>query len=115
MSDPFSQGDLHNLQTEFTSSIENGSPLYLLVDIRQFNALNALALIGGTNGMPLPHLSAEQANHSRLAIVGGNAMVNLLLKMVDGDDSDQIRPFVEEEEGIAWLTESARNHQSDDG
>jgi hypothetical protein len=104
LTDPFTQADLNDLQTEFAPSIDSGRPHYLLVDIRQFNALSALALVARSDGLPLPNFSPEQARLSRLAIVGSTAMVHLLLKMVDGEGSDQIRPFNSEEEAVAWLS-----------
>lgn len=114
LTDPFTQSDLNELQTEFAPSIDSGRPHYLLVDIRQLDALRALALVARTDGLPLPDFSPEQARLSRLATIGSTAMVRLLLKMVDGEDSGQIRPFDSEEEAVAWLNEVSGSMSSSD-
>ena len=107
LTDPFGHDDLVGLEADFAPAVATGNPLYLIVDIRQFNALGALALLGTSDGLPLPDLSTDQARRSRLAIIGSSALVRLLLKMVDNDDSDQIRPFTDEQEAVAWLSSFA--------
>ena len=112
--DPFPTEEAKALKDEMMPYADNGQPMYILLDIREFNPMKALATFGGRDGPAMPKLDPEQARRSRLALVGAGSMVNLLLKMTD-DDSEQVRVFKHEDKAYRWLTEEASGGAADDG
>jgi len=110
--DPLHPDDLSGLTAELTPLFDSGRPLYASVDIRNFNALQALGMLGSSDGLPFPSIPASQAHNSRLAVVGGGSIVKLLLQMIDDADSSQLRPFEHEDEAYTWLLESAQAHHA---
>ena len=113
--DPFHDDQRLALEQEITNVLAVGEPLYLLIDIREFNALQAFSRFAATNsGAQIPSMSDRQMEHSRLAVIGGSAMVKMMFRLIKGSDehSNKIRTFKHEDRAFSWLNEQARGMQS---
>ncbi len=108
--DPFSSLDFESFEEELISVVETQLPIYVLIDIRNFTAIESLAQIGTSADRPyLPELSPEQREKSRLAVLGGGALVKLIFGLVENTAEGQrfIRQFGHEDEAFTWLSDCA--------
>jgi hypothetical protein len=107
--DPFSPLDIEGFQEELISVVETQLPIFVLIDIRNFVAMEALARMTNTDRPYLPELSPEQRDRSRLAVLGGGALVKLIFGLVENaaDGVEFIRQFEHEDEAYSWLSDCA--------
>lgn len=108
--DPLSSEELAALRDEFLPLIALSAPLYILADIREFNALQgAAALVNALDGEALPNMGEDAMRQSRIAVLGGGALVKMVLSLAHGalNEDNLIRTFDHEDEAYAWLGEQA--------
>ncbi len=107
--DPFSPLDIEGFQEELISTVETQLPIFVLLDIRNFVAVEALARMTNTDRPYLPELSPEQRERSRLAVLGGGAFVKLIFGLLENatEGVEFIRQFEYEDEAYSWLSDCA--------
>ncbi len=108
--DPLVSEELAALRDEFLPLIALSAPLYILADIRAFNAMQgAAALVNTLDGEALPDIGEDTMRQSRIAVLGGGAFIRMVLGLAHGalGEDDLIRTFDHEDEAYTWLGEQA--------
>lgn len=109
---PILTEEIEALRDQLTPVVETQEALYLLADIRNFDLMAAYSQLGGLlDTFTLPSIGDDQARQSRVAIIGGGPMINMVLKVAEGalpdGQEDLIRAFKHEDEAYRWLQNEA--------
>jgi hypothetical protein len=112
--DPFDPEAAARLSEELSAIIETPRPVYVLVDIREFNPMTMMSQLGSLiDGQPFPKNTAH-LERSRAAVVGGGPIVSMALGWVGSSRLESmIRPFDAEDTALDWLREESRQHLGD--
>jgi hypothetical protein len=102
--EPVTREEAEQLISELRELAESPAPLYILVDLTQFDPMRAVSSMSGLmDGQSLPKQTASM-EQSRVAIVGGGPMVNMGLQLMKSMTSlEIIRAFNKEDEALRWL------------
>jgi hypothetical protein len=109
LSDPLSAEELKTLREMVMSVFEAPAALYVVLDMREFDLKRVFQDAPSfLNGDRFPDFKYH-AHHSRLAVVGGGPIVDLLFAVVEPGAGwgGFIRGFKEEDQALTWLREQA--------
>lgn len=107
--DPLSPEELNALREMVMSVFEAPAALYVLLDMREFDLIRVFQdAPSSLDGDRFPDFKYH-AHHSRLAVVGGGTIIDLLLAVVEprAGWGGFIRGFKEEDQALTWLREQA--------
>jgi hypothetical protein len=107
--EPVTKDEAEQLINELREYAATPAPLYILVDLTQFDPMRAVSSMGGLmDGQSFPKQTAHM-EQSRIAIVGGGPMVNMGLQFMKTMTSlDLIRAFNKEDDALRWLEGQSR-------
>jgi hypothetical protein len=108
--DPLTAEEADELRRELASLIQPTAPIFVLLDIRQFDLMEALSRLGSAfEGIRIPRDSETSLGQSRVAVIGGGAFLKMLLSLAGdrSDYADLARTFTHEDQAYTWLREAA--------
>jgi hypothetical protein len=107
--EPFYPEDGDGLREALLDLLDPPAPLYVLLDLTQFNAMKAFTeLSSAFEGQPMPEVDQAALRGSYTAVTGGGMFISTLLALVNPKGSEpRARHFRYEDEALTWLRERA--------
>nr|MBN1229914.1 STAS/SEC14 domain-containing protein [Anaerolineae bacterium] len=106
--EPLSNQETEDLAAEARGVFTSGSPVYLMLDLREFDLAKSLGRLGAAfEDIPFPQSGSRQTDQSRVAVIGGGPILKLILQMTNAlsEQTAYVRLFSAEDQAITWLRE----------
>lgn len=115
--DPLSEAELVELARQGKSILSDADskPLYVMVDVLGLKSFAPLMqMTSRLDDLPLPDLSSPSGKASRVAIVGGGSLLDMLIGFANNtvDSAALVRTFKYEDKAITWLDDESREYMT---